>query len=376
MNNPNFKSYLSQILDHKLSIKAPQKDYFSWGRDPRHILDDSEDIQFNNKKNIIKRQLKKLQDFLMVSMYSMKSRFKTYSPFVLPKKYKEFESSFNLLSDDFSRQLFCEILLLKFYGEDRISLSSFTKEFVDSYEKCSSQILNEQESLNVYKWILKKINVTNSNVSLFSAPTILNTIETGRCYRYKNDEKTISVLPGDIVIDAGVGWGDTCAYLASLSDPEKGGHLYAFDILPDAFDALDKQININPHLNNITQVQKALYNCDGKDFYSTDPSPGARLVDYETPYKTTSITIDTFQLSENLHKVDFIKMDIEGAEREAIEGAKKTILQFKPKLAISVYHLWDDLLVIPNQINAIRDDYEFYLDCTTGFGGETILYCV
>ena len=228
----------------------------------------------------------------------------------------------------------------------------------------------------VYKWILKKINLTNSNISLYTAPTVLNTIETNRCYSYKNDEKTISVLPGDVVIDAGVGWGDTSAYLASLSDPKQGGRLYAFDILQDAFNALDKQIDINPHLNNITPVHKALYNCDGKDFYTTDPSPGARLVDYETPYKTSSITVDTFQTSENLTKIDFIKMDIEGAEREAIKGAEKTILQFKPKLAISVYHLWDDLLVIPNQINSIRDDYEFYLDCTTGFGGETILFCI
>jgi hypothetical protein len=68
-------------------------------------------------------------------------------------------------------------------------------------------------------------------------------------------------------------------------------------------------------------------------------------------------------------------MDIEGAEIPALNGARNTIKKFKPKLAISVYHQWDDLREIPKLIHDIRDDYEFYLDCTTGFGGEAVLYC-
>lgn len=59
----------------------------------------------------------------------------------------------------------------------------------------------------------------------------------------------------------------------------------------------------------------------------------------------------------------------------ALIGATGTIKMFKPKLAISVYHKWDDLLVIPQLIHSVRDDYSYYLDCTTGFGGETILFC-
>ena len=68
-------------------------------------------------------------------------------------------------------------------------------------------------------------------------------------------------------------------------------------------------------------------------------------------------------------------MDIEGSEVKALKGAEKTIKKYKPKLAISIYHKWDDLREIPNLINNFRDDYSFYLDCTTGFGGEAVLYC-
>ena len=46
-------------------------------------------------------------------------------------------------------------------------------------------------------------------------------------------------------------------------------------------------------------------------------------------------------------------MDIEGAEIPALIGASDSIAKFKPKLAISVYHKWDDLKEIPKLINSI-----------------------
>lgn len=49
----------------------------------------------------------------------------------------------------------------------------------------------------------------------------------------------------------------------------------------------------------------------------------------------------------NLVRVDFIKMDIEGAEREALAGARTTTAKFKPRMAISAYHLLDDPTAIP-----------------------------
>lgn len=60
-------------------------------------------------------------------------------------------------------------------------------------------------------------------------------------------------------------------------------------------------------------------------------------------------------------EVTFIKMDIEGAEPQAIVGATKLIQKYKPKLAICVYHKKNDLIDIPLAINAIRQDYKFYL---------------
>ena len=55
-----------------------------------------------------------------------------------------------------------------------------------------------------------------------------------------------------------------------------------------------------------------------------------------------------------------LKMDIESAERIALEGARNTILNFHPKMAICVYHQFDDFYQIPKLILNIRKDYKIY----------------
>jgi FkbM family methyltransferase len=185
----------------------------------------------------------------------------------------------------------------------------------------------------------------------------------------------IEVEGGDTVIDAGVGWGDTTVYLAALANRSGTGHSYAFDILDEGLSALGKQLEINPTLNNITAVRRALSDEDGDTVSISGPGPGAQMVKGETGATAETLTIDGFVKERSLRTVDFIKMDIEGAELRALKGASETIRTHKPKLAISVYHEWDDLLLIPRLIKSLRSDYRLYLDCTTGFGGETVLYC-
>jgi FkbM family methyltransferase len=68
-----------------------------------------------------------------------------------------------------------------------------------------------------------------------------------------------------------------------------------------------------------------------------------------------TVTIDAFVKENRIERVNFIKIDAEGAEREIIKGAKKTIKEFKP-MAISAYHLLDDKEKISESILSIRDD--------------------
>jgi FkbM family methyltransferase len=75
--------------------------------------------------------------------------------------------------------------------------------------------------------------------------------------------------------------------------------------------------------------------------------------------------------------INYIKMDIEGAEIQAIEGLKKTIYTQTPHLAISVYHKPADLWEIPFKINQLAPNaYAFFLRVYGHQTFDTVLYCV
>lgn len=75
-------------------------------------------------------------------------------------------------------------------------------------------------------------------------------------------------------------------------------------------------------------------------------------------------------------KATFIKMDVEGAELDSLKGAKDTIKNFKPKLAICIYHKPNDIIQIPEFILECRDDYKFYIRHYTSCNYETVLYAI
>lgn len=73
-------------------------------------------------------------------------------------------------------------------------------------------------------------------------------------------------------------------------------------------------------------------------------------------------------------KASFIKMDIEGAEYEALKGCRNTIQKYKPKLAICIYHKLTDIFEIPALILEYCPEYKFYLRHYSPFHVETVLY--
>lgn len=73
-------------------------------------------------------------------------------------------------------------------------------------------------------------------------------------------------------------------------------------------------------------------------------------------------------------KVTFIKMDIEGSELEALDGARKTIINDRPKLAICIYHKRDDLWRIPLFIHKMVPEYRFYIRHYNSDMSETVIY--
>lgn len=75
-------------------------------------------------------------------------------------------------------------------------------------------------------------------------------------------------------------------------------------------------------------------------------------------------------------KIDFIKLDIEGAEQDAIEGAKETIKKYTPILAICIYHKAEDWYKVPKKVLAINDNYKIYLRHYMEGIFETVIYFI
>ena len=74
--------------------------------------------------------------------------------------------------------------------------------------------------------------------------------------------------------------------------------------------------------------------------------------------------------------ITFIKMDVEGAEYQALLGAKRVIKEYKPKLAICIYHKLEDIWELPWLIHTINPEYKFYLRHYSFGDVETVLYAL
>jgi len=80
-------------------------------------------------------------------------------------------------------------------------------------------------------------------------------------------------------------------------------------------------------------------------------------------------TIDRLRAELALPRIDFIKMDIEGAEQQALAGAQDTLARFHPRLSLAAYHRADDFEEIPRLVNQACPAYSVaYGPCTSTFG--------
>jgi FkbM family methyltransferase len=71
-------------------------------------------------------------------------------------------------------------------------------------------------------------------------------------------------------------------------------------------------------------------------------------------------TLDAAVQELNLECVDFIKWNIEGAERHALRGARQTLSRFRPRMVVSINHLYDDPVVIPSWVLEIVPSYRVF----------------
>ena len=172
-----------------------------------------------------------------------------------------------------------------------------------------------------------------------------------------------SPIQGDIVIDGGAYDGVTAKAFCDV-----GGNVYAFEM-----DGLNYQKGLQ-----LAQEEKFILENMGLGSKKTRlqyKSGGVgSTVAKDGDCTAQLIDIDTYAKEQGIARIDFIKMDIEGSELDALRGAAQSIRKYKPRLAICTYHKLQDMWKIPLYIKKLRPDYEFAFRHHVIDGGQEYLW--
>lgn len=178
------------------------------------------------------------------------------------------------------------------------------------------------------------------------------------------EERGVKIKKGDSVIDAGANIGLFSVLASKKTGAE--GKIFSFEPIENSAKILEKNI-LNNNIKNANIIKQALgeKNCEKEFTVLENSAENTGYFQGDYPKETVKVTIlDDFVAENNLSKVDFIKADVEGMERELVRGAEKTIKRFKPNLAICVYHRPDDPEILQGLIKNFVPEYNFYLTKT------------
>lgn len=191
------------------------------------------------------------------------------------------------------------------------------------------------------------------------------------------DDEIISFEEQEIFIDGGCfDLGTTKRFLSKLAKAGKMcKKIYAFEPDRENFERCKKEIAQNRY-NNIDIVNAGLWNKDTFVRVKNLATAGAYIEESEGEEvcNARAIALDAY-INKN-ERVTFIKFDIEGAELEALKGAKGIISSYRPKLAICLYHKKEDYWQIPYYVKELVPEYKLYIRHYSNYSSETVLYAI
>lgn len=305
----------------------------------------------------------------LIRKHRIKNKFKKFY------EVKKLIKSYNMFDDTYSKDIFLMVALYRISGSPILRFPIYYSKHYLQIDKIEDMIIDNTDEIVIWndKMVLKKYDLSKIGYDLklwYSPLGILTNFDIEQ-YRYLD---FVKVEKGDNVLDCGACYGDTALYFASKT---KDGSVYSFEFMPENLDLFEKNMQLNPkYKSQIHLCQKAVSDVSDEEVSFCINGPGTRCTkdNLEGDAKVKTITIDDFVLQNNIEKIDFIKMDIEGFEELALKGAINTIRKFKPKLAICAYHKKDDLIVLPQLIKSILPEYKLYIDHFTVNRTETVIF--
>jgi len=180
----------------------------------------------------------------------------------------------------------------------------------------------------------------------------------------------------EVFVDCGCFDGATCYNFAGWCGHKGFDHIYSFEADPENYkkskEALAPLGKCDLYPYGTADVNKKVY-------FAADAFETSCIISKEEAEKRNFEgveEIETVALDDVLEgkRITFIKMDIEGAEYEALQGSRKLILENRPRMAISVYHKFEDFVTLADLVLEMHPDYRIAFR-HYGFDElETIMY--
>jgi len=187
----------------------------------------------------------------------------------------------------------------------------------------------------------------------------------------------------EVLIDAGAFDGDSAREFIQACERQNASYKHIFCVEADAQNFHKLQLN-TADISGISLHDIGLWSSSTKLRFSNseanfiteaciieDPDEFAKYHSFEESNLIETTTIDELAQEQT---VTFIKMDIEGAELEALKGAQEIILRDRPKLAISLYHKKADIYEIPLFIKRLSPEYKIYIRHLSTHLCETVMF--
>jgi FkbM family methyltransferase len=142
------------------------------------------------------------------------------------------------------------------------------------------------------------------------------------------------IAAGDIVYDLGANVG-FYSLLASVLTGEKG-HVYCFEPLARNIAFLKRHIEMN-RIQNCTILEAATAEVDGYAHFDPSPEPSMAHLSEHGEKTVRTVRVDTLVESGEIRPPNVMKIDIEGAESAALQGAAQTIERHRPTIFLSTH---------------------------------------
>lgn len=293
--------------------------------------------------------------------------------------------AYRTLANGESRRLFRDILRYRLLGAPFSRLARNEGMYRDIEQIMASDLPSSDPPFEIGELLSQKVKLWKVSyggrpLEVMGIKYSLYWVLHSDQYYYRAGGVQVRPEPGEVLLDGGAFLGEMGMRFAIDVGPE--GNVHCFDPFARHAQLATLTARRNGLAERIRFVPAgiaATSNVGGLADLPAVEDPAEAAVEAVNPGRHISmsdamVAIDDYCDWAGLERVDYIKMDIEGYEAEALKGCRRTIEKWRPKLAISVYHRFADLWSITNDLAKRYPFYRFYLGHHSLHGEETVLY--